>query len=102
MRTFRVLVPVTRAVLGGSELALLRLIDACAEPGRDHTRLAASDPLALAEDRASVQSGAMEFSAWLFSPGPLESEFARRGIRFERLPHHWLRAPWGQIGRAHV
>ncbi len=100
VRTFRVLVPVTHAVLGGSELALLRLIDACAEPGRDHTRLAASDPLALAEDRASVQAGAMEFSAWLFSPGPLESEFARRGIRFERLPLHWLRAPWGPAALA--
>ncbi|MFH1143325.1 MAG: glycosyltransferase [Candidatus Eisenbacteria bacterium] len=69
-REIRVLVPVAHAALGGSQLALLRLIDAC-------------------------RHEAVRFHGWLFSPGPLEEELDRRAIRWDRYPHSWLWAPWG-------
>jgi len=74
------LVPMACADLGGSQLALLRLIDACAaaearDPGRTRLR----------------------FRAWLFSAGPLEAELERRGIAWERLPRSWPRTPHGWL-----
>jgi glycosyltransferase involved in cell wall biosynthesis len=68
----QVLVPVASADLGGSQRALLRLIDAC---GRE--------PLS--------------FRCWLFSAGPLERELDRRGIPSDRFAATSLRTPAGLV-----
>lgn len=68
----RVLVPVGSAALGGSELALLRLIDAC--------------------PREEAQ-----FRLWLLAApgGPLEAELRARTLPWRRYPRFTARTPWG-------
>jgi glycosyltransferase involved in cell wall biosynthesis len=68
-----ILAPLGSAELGGSELALLRLIDA-------------------------LPKDAARFSLWLFGDGPLAGELDRRGIPWRRLPPSALRTPWGLAG----
>jgi glycosyltransferase involved in cell wall biosynthesis len=71
-RDIRILVPIAHAALGGSELALLRLIDACC-------------------------GLRLRFHVWLFAAGPLQAELEKRGVTWERLPRRWLRTPWGLV-----
>ncbi|MBI4614660.1 MAG: glycosyltransferase family 4 protein [Planctomycetes bacterium] len=65
-----VLVPMTSAELGGSQMSLLRLVDA------------------LGPDEFS-------FRLWLFEEGPLAREWKSRGLPFERFPRSAPRTPWG-------
>jgi len=66
----RVLVPLTSAERGGSQLALLRLMESC-PPER------------------------FEFRCWLFGSGPLMGELDRRRIAWRRFPGWWLRMGCG-------
>lgn len=64
-----VLVPLTSADLGGSQLFLLKLIGAMPETFR--------------------------FSVWLFQNGPMVAELQKRGIPHCILPRTMTRTPWG-------
>jgi glycosyltransferase involved in cell wall biosynthesis len=69
----RVLVPIGSDGLGGSELALLRLMDGC--------------------PRSEI-----EFTCWVFredKPGGLCPELDARGIAWRPFPRVWLRSVWG-------
>jgi glycosyltransferase involved in cell wall biosynthesis len=69
----RVLVPIGSDGLGGSELALLRLMDGC--------------------PRSEI-----EFTCWVFredEPGGLCPELDARGIAWRPFPRVWLRSMWG-------
>ncbi|MCK4412274.1 MAG: glycosyltransferase [Candidatus Eisenbacteria sp.] len=73
----RILVPLASAALGGSQLALMRLI-------------------------AALPPGAATFSCWLFGGGPMISELDRRGIPWRVLPSHAMWTPWGLLGLLRV
>ncbi len=64
-----ILVPLTSADLGGSQLFLLKLIDAMPDM--------------------------FQFSVLIFEDGPMVSELKDRGIACSILPRSMLRTPWG-------
>ena len=67
---WHILVPVSSAELGGSQIFLLRLHDA-------------------------LRDGEWRFSFWLFADGPLADALQQRGAEMKIFPRTWQRTPLG-------